>query len=102
MADIAIETKAYGKQTRQFQNSLSNQFELPIFFFAISLFVYASGQLFWWEMALACFFVLARAGHSYIHVTSNHLVHRFRWFILGWAVMLLYMLSTGLRILMLG
>lgn len=97
--DIAVKTGAYGPQVQLFQNSLSNQFELPVLFYAMSAFVYASGQLCWWELALASAFVVSRLGHSRIHVTTNHLVHRFRWFLLGWGLMILYMLSTALRLL---
>jgi hypothetical protein len=99
VADIAIDADAFGHKVRLFQNSLRNQFELPVLFYVVSAFVYASGRLFWWEAALAVAFVVSRLGHCRIHVTSNHLKHRFRWFVLGWGLLILYMLSTALRLL---
>lgn len=99
MADIAVDGAGFGVEARLFHNNLRNQFELPLMLYVLSAFIYASGQLYWWELALASAFVVSRLGHSRIHVTTNHLVHRFRWFVLGWGLMILYMLSTALRLL---
>jgi hypothetical protein len=56
--------------------NLSNQFELPVLFFAASLSLFVTGAAGMAAVVAAWAFVLARAAHAWVHLTSNRI--RFR------------------------
>lgn len=60
-----------------------NHFETPVLFYVICVVAYASGQSGTAIVVLAWTYVGLRLVHSYIHLTSNIVVHRFRLFILS-------------------
>lgn len=53
--------------------NLSNQFELPVLFFAASLSLFVTGGAGMAAVVVAWAFVLARVAHSYVHITSNRI-----------------------------
>lgn len=53
--------------------NLSNQFELPVLFFAACLSLFVTGGAGLAAIVAAWAFVLARAAHAYVHLTSNRL-----------------------------
>ncbi|MDP3526025.1 MAG: MAPEG family protein [Hoeflea sp.] len=61
--------------------NLANQFELPVLFFAACLSLYVTGGAGTAAIVAAWAFVLARAAHAYVHVTSNRVRLRRRLFI---------------------
>ncbi|MDP2118517.1 MAG: MAPEG family protein [Hoeflea sp.] len=61
--------------------NLANQFELPVLFFAACLSLYVTGGAGTAAIVAAWAFVLARAAHAYVHVTSNRVSLRRRLFI---------------------
>ena len=72
-----------------------NQFETPLLFYVISISAYITGQAGPWLIGLAWAYVMLRYVHSYIHLTSNVVIVRFRLFaasvlvlIALWAVVL--------------
>ena len=66
--------------------NLVNQFELPVLFFAACLSLYVTGGAGTAAVVAAWAFVLARAAHAYVHVTSNRVRLRRRLFIASLAV----------------
>ena len=58
------------------RNSLANQFELPVLFYACSIVTYLVDADSLPAIALAWIFVLSRFAHAYIHVTSNRIRYR--------------------------
>jgi len=55
----------------QFANSFSNQFEMPVLFYVLTILEYVThlaGIVF---VVLAWIFVIFRVLHAYVHVTSN-------------------------------
>ncbi|MEF0942877.1 MAPEG family protein [Rhizobium sp. BR 362] len=66
------------------RNSIANQFELPLLFYAcsIALFVAQADNL--TAVILAWIFVASRYAHAYVHVTSNDLRYRSPLFALGY------------------
>ncbi|MEM5471952.1 MAPEG family protein [Hoeflea sp. AS60] len=53
--------------------NLSNQFELPVLFFAASLSLFVTGAAGMAAVVAGWAFVLARAAHAWVHLTSNRL-----------------------------
>ena len=66
------------------RNSLANQFELPVLFYAcsIALFVAQADNL--PAVILAWIFVASRYAHALVHVTSNNLRYRSPLFAIGY------------------
>lgn len=69
------------------KNSLSNQFELPVLFYACSILLYIVEADNLTAVALAWLFVILRYAHAYVHVTSNDLRYRSPLFALGFVVL---------------
>ena len=69
------------------KNSLSNQFELPVLFYACSILLYITEADNLPAIALAWLFVILRYAHAYVHVTSNDLRFRSPLFAAGFVVL---------------
>ena len=75
--------------------NLSNQFELPVLFFAACLSLFVTGGA---GTVAAWAFVLVRAAHAYVHLTSNKVLLRRRLFIVSLAVNLVQWLLLAVHI----
>ena len=58
-------------------DNFRNLFELPIMFYVATLIIYAAGLVCTPHLILAWGYVIARYVHSFIHCTSNVVMHRF-------------------------
>lgn len=85
--EINIDKSKYPEKAKLAEFAVSNQFELPVLFYAgagISLYLGA-----WWlDAALACLFVASRYGHAFVHLTSNRLTLRFNLFTAGYFIIM--------------
>ena len=69
--DIALREPNWSKPSLQVQYSFSNQFELPVLFYVVTILAYVThhaGTLF---VVLAWVFVIFRLLQAYVHVTNN-------------------------------
>jgi hypothetical protein len=69
--NIALREPNWPKRTTQLANAFSNQFELPVLFYVLTILEYVThlaGIVF---VVLAWVFVILRILHAYVHVTSN-------------------------------
>jgi len=69
--DIALREPKWSQRTTQVANAFSNQFELPVLFYVLTILAYVThhaGILF---LVLAWVFVIFRLLQAYVHVTSN-------------------------------
>ena len=57
--------------------ALRNQFELPVIFYALCLYLYATSEADTVYLAAAWLFVAGRAVHAVIYCTTNKVMHRF-------------------------
>jgi hypothetical protein len=69
------------------KNSLANQFELPVLFYACCVLLYITEADNLPAVILAWLFVALRYGHAYVHVTSNNLRYRSPLFAAGFVVL---------------
>ncbi len=69
--DVALREPNWPKRTTQVANSFSNQFELPILFYVLTILAYVTHQAGVLFVVLAWLFVIFRLLHAYVHVTSN-------------------------------
>jgi hypothetical protein len=70
------------------KNSLANQFELPVLFYACCVLLYSTEADNLPAVILAWLFVALRYAHAYVHVTSNNLRYRSPLFAAGFVVLL--------------
>jgi|ERR1700733_2292623 hypothetical protein len=69
--DVALREPKWSTRTMQVANAFSNQFELPVLFYVLTILefiTHLAGVVF---VVLAWIFVLFRVLHAYVHVTSN-------------------------------
>jgi len=64
-------------------NNLKNLFELPVIFYALLLFVYATGRVDGTYLAAAWVFVAFRTLHSLVHCSFNYVPLRFLLYLLA-------------------
>ena len=73
---IALREPNWSKPALQVQYSFSNQFELPVLFYVLTILAYVThhaGVLF---VVLAWVFVIFRLFQAYVHVTNNKVMLR--------------------------
>lgn len=68
-------------------NNLSNQYELPVLFYVVCIGLYVTQGVSYIALLLAWLFVLARAGHAFIHLTNNRVSQRGLVFALGYVLL---------------
>lgn len=68
-------------------NSVINQFELPVLFYAVCLSLYVTEGTSYVSVGLAWLFVATRYAHAWFHLSTNRIKLRSRAFILGWMVL---------------
>jgi hypothetical protein len=74
--DINLRQPNWSKPALQVQYSFSNQFELPVLFYVLTILAYVThhaGTLF---VVLAWVFVIFRLLQAYVHVTNNKVMLR--------------------------
>ena len=73
-------------------NNLKNLFELPVIFYAVCLYLFASDGVDPFYVIAAWCFLAFRIGHSLIHCTYNNVRHRFLAYLLAatalWAMVI--------------
>jgi len=78
--NIGLREPNWSKPSLQVAYSFSNQFELPVLFYVLTILAYVThlaGVVF---VALAWLFVLFRCLHAFVHVTTNDVRWRGRLF----------------------
>ena len=87
--DIALREPRWPQRTTQAANAFSNQFELPVLFYVLTILAWDTrhaGILF---VVLAWVFVICRVLQAYIHVTSNVYRLRSTFFSIGAVVLMI-------------
>src|SRR5580704_7367906 len=69
--NIALREPNWSKRSLQVAYSFSNQFELPVLFYVLTILAFITHHADLLFVVLAWVFVLFRYLHAYVHVTSN-------------------------------
>jgi hypothetical protein len=99
--DIALREPNWPPRTTQIQNAVSNQLELPVLFYVLTILSLVARHADLLFVVLAWVFVLLRLVHAYIHVTDNELRRRGLTFIAG-ATVLMVMWAIFIARILLG
>jgi len=100
--DIAIGQNAWPERITRFANTYNSQFQLPVLFYAASIFAQINNAVDVVMIALAWGFVATRAVHAWIYVTANNVQQRFVAFVTGFAVLAAMWGYLGFTLLMAG
>lgn len=84
------------------RNSLANQFELPMLFYAACLSLHVTGGDSLLAVILAWVFTLSRYAHAFIHVTTNRIRHRQPAFLAGFAALIALWIIFATHLLQIG
>jgi hypothetical protein len=98
--DIALREPNWPARTLQLQNAVSNQFEVPVLFYALTILSIVTRHADLWFVILAWVFVLLRIIHASIHVTDNEVRRRGLTFIAATTVLMVMWIIFMLRILL--
>ncbi|CCK74883.1 conserved hypothetical protein [Oleispira antarctica RB-8] len=96
----ALDPKAWPVSVVKVLNNLGNQFESPVIFYIISIIYYLTNNVDSFLISIMSIYVLTRYMHTYIHVTSNFVPHRFKLFLAG--VLILLALTIWLALKLIG
>jgi hypothetical protein len=96
----ALNPKAWPEYVVKVSNNLSNQFESPILFYMLSIIYYLTGHVSSILVLIMGIYVLSRYLHAYIHVTSNYVPYRYKFFLIG--VLILLALTLWLILKLIG
>jgi hypothetical protein len=97
--DIALREPNWPKDALQASHSFSNQFELPVLFYVLTILAMITRQADFIFVVMAWIFVITRILQAYVHVTSNHVPMRGLWFAVGCAVLFIMWVIYIIRIL---
>ena len=97
--DIALREPNWPPRVLQLQNAVSNQFELPVLFYVLTILSIITRHADFVFVVLAWVFVLLRLVHAAIHVTDNDLRRRGAVFITGATVLIVMWAIFMLRII---
>ena len=85
----SLNTQAWTDDVIKVSNCITNQFEVPMLFYALTMVVFLTNSVSPVVVSLLSLFVLSRYVHAYVHITSNYVPYRFRAFLLGVLILLL-------------
>jgi hypothetical protein len=87
--DVALREPIWPRRTAQVANSFSNQFELPVLFYVLTILEWVTRHAGYVFVILAWIFVICRALQAYVHVTSNIVRLRGAFYSLGALVLMI-------------
>jgi len=93
--DVMLSPEGWPKQARAASNNFSNQFEVPVLFYALGLtmlWLKAAGPVF---AALAWVFVASRIAHAIAHCGPNDLRFRAPAYFVGVAAVIVMLVMTA-------
>ena len=96
LKDIALGQDAWPADATKAANNFSNQFEVPVLFYAVSAFALLTRSVDAWMLGFATLFVAARAVHAFIHLGGNMVMNRaYAYFVSVAAVLAMWVLLMG-------
>jgi hypothetical protein len=87
--DVALREPNWSKRTTQVAYSFSNQFELPVLFYVLTILAWDTRHAGIVFVVLAWIFVIFRVLQAYVHVTSNVYRLRSTFFSIGAVVLMI-------------
>ena len=99
--DIALRQPSWPPKALQVANSFSNQFEIPVLFYVVTLLALWTKQVDFLFLLLSWVFVALRYIHAFIHTTSNRVPRRGLVYGVGVLVVMALWVKVALQIYLL-
>jgi len=100
LADIALREPNWPTRATQFAYAFSNQFELPVLFYVLTILAIVTRHADLLFVALAWIFVVTRVLQAVVHVTNNNVRVRGAFYGIGAIVMVIMWVIYIVRILL--
>jgi len=84
----ALDNDAWPDYVLMVSNNIRNQFQVPVLFYVLCFLLYSIDAVSTTVLYLAWAFVISRAIHAYIHMSSNFVPARFSVFTIGFLIMI--------------
>ena len=97
---IALREPNWRPRTQQVAYCFSNQFELPVLFFVLTILIVSTRHADFLFVVLAWIFVASRIGHAYVHTTSNVVKLRGAIYMVGALVLMAMWVIFAVRIVL--
>ena len=97
---IALREPNWPVRTQQVAYSFSNQFELPVLFYVLTILEIMTRHADLVFVVLAWIFVLMRFAQAYVHTTSNVVLRRGSFYVVGALVLIIMWVIFMVRILL--
>lgn len=98
LAKTALDNDAWPDYVLQVSNNIRNQFQVPVLFFALCFLFHAIDAVSNTVLYLAWAFVISRAIHAYIHMSSNYVPARFTVFTIGFLIMIVMVVFAAIAL----
>lgn len=98
-ADVILGQKSWPPRAQAASNAFSNQFELPVLYFALVPLAIVTRKADLLFVVLSWIFVLSRIAHATAYVTTNHLPYRFSAYAVGALALVIMWIEFAVRIL---
>ncbi len=99
-AQVALRERHWTQHTQQVGNAFSNQFEMPVLFYLLTVLEIVTHHVDTMFVVLAWVFVLTRLAHAYEHTTSNVVMRRGMLYGVGVLVLIIMWAIFIVRILL--
>jgi hypothetical protein len=96
--DIALREPKWPPKAMQVANSFSNQFEIPVLFYVVTILAAITRQADLLFVLLSWLFVISRYIHAFIHTTSNRVPRRGLVYGLGVVIVLALWVELALHL----
>jgi hypothetical protein len=97
---IALREPNWPQRTQQVAYSFSNQFELPMLFYVLTILEIITRHADIVFIVLAWVFAIGRLGQAYVHTTSNRVMLRGSWYGISALALIVMWVVFAVRILL--
>lgn len=94
----ALNNRVWPEDVVKVSNNIANQFEAPVLFYVLCLVLYSINAADMVAIGLAWLFALSRFAHAYVHIGSNYVPMRLRWFLLGCFVLIAMLILAAWKL----
>ncbi|TDF35647.1 hypothetical protein EYS14_19775 [Alteromonadaceae bacterium M269] len=94
----ALDNKAWPEDVVKASNNIENQFQTPVLFYALCLAFVVNNGVTAITLSLAWVYAVSRIAHAYIHVGSNYVPKRLRYFMIGVVSLIAMAVILGLQL----
>lgn len=94
----ALDNDAWPDYVKMVSNNIRNQFQVPVLFYVLCFVFYSIDSVTSIVLVFAWAFVISRAIHAYIHMSSNYVPARFRVFAIGFIIIIIMTILAAIAL----